>query len=133
MLGYLDESVDPCEDFVRFSTNGWVKANPLPKSKPIWGSFNQVRANNQVCFRFPSSRSLPGAEKKKLTRVVSFLISFLQKVILEILKKPIEVKSAEELKKETPQEIAERDNLIKMSTVFKSCLDEVRIFLPLFP
>ena len=68
-----------------------------------------------------------------MTRVVSFLISFLQKVILEILKKPIEVKSAEELKKETPQEIAERDNLIKMSTVFKSCLDEVRIFLPLFP
>lgn len=53
MLGYLDTSLDPCEDFVGFATNGWVKANPLPKSKAIWGSFNQVRANNQVCLRFP--------------------------------------------------------------------------------
>lgn len=43
----LDETIDPCDDFYQFTTGGWTKKNPLPKSKGIYGSFNEVQKNNQ--------------------------------------------------------------------------------------
>lgn len=45
-------------------------------------------------------------------------------MILDILKKPIVVKSPAELKKETPEQKAEHANLVKLKTVFNDCLDE---------
>ena len=93
LLSYQDTSFDPCEDFVGYATAGWVKSNPLPKSKAIWGSFNQVQKHNQ-------------------------------QVVLEILKRPIEIKSEAELKKETPEQKAEQENLVILKTAFNDCLDE---------
>ena len=48
ILGSLDTSVDPCEDFYRFSSGGWVKQNPLPKDKARWGTFNELAQANEV-------------------------------------------------------------------------------------
>lgn len=56
LLSYQDTTFDPCEDFVGYATAGWVKKNPLPKAKPIWGSFNEVQKNNQVSPRMIATR-----------------------------------------------------------------------------
>ncbi|XP_063594294.1 endothelin-converting enzyme 1-like, partial [Penaeus indicus] len=38
----LDETADPCEDFVRFSCGGWFREHPIPSSEFRWGLFDTV-------------------------------------------------------------------------------------------
>ena len=38
----LNTSVDPCEDFYRFSCEGWIKRNPIPKSYNDYSTFTKL-------------------------------------------------------------------------------------------
>jgi putative endopeptidase len=44
----IDTSVDPCEDFYRFSCNGWFKRNPLPPDQTSYGRFNELFELNRL-------------------------------------------------------------------------------------
>ena len=41
---YLDPSVRPQDDFFHFACGGWLKRNPIPSSKSVWGTFYILRA-----------------------------------------------------------------------------------------
>ena len=51
ILEAMDLSVDPCEDFYSYSCNGWVKNNPIPDGKSIWGTFIKLGQNNQLVIK----------------------------------------------------------------------------------
>src|SRR5215472_13839358 len=43
----LDATVDPCENFYRFSCNGWFKKNPLPPDQTSYGRFTELAELNR--------------------------------------------------------------------------------------
>ncbi|HWG22401.1 MAG TPA: M13 family metallopeptidase [Terracidiphilus sp.] len=47
----IDTSVDPCENFYRYSCNGWFKKNPLPADQTSYGRFTELYELNRVHLR----------------------------------------------------------------------------------
>jgi endothelin-converting enzyme/putative endopeptidase len=47
----IDKAVDPCENFYRFSCNGWFKRNPLPADQTGYGRFTELFELNRTHLR----------------------------------------------------------------------------------
>jgi len=44
----VDRTVDPCENFYRYSCNGWFKRNPLPADQASYGRFTELFELNRL-------------------------------------------------------------------------------------
>ncbi len=44
----VDKTIDPCENFYRFSCNGWFKRNPLPADQTRYGRFTELFELNRL-------------------------------------------------------------------------------------
>src|SRR5271165_3780537 len=44
----IDKSVDPCDNFYRYSCNGWFKKNPLPADQTSYGRFTELAELNRL-------------------------------------------------------------------------------------
>jgi len=47
----IDKTVDPCDNFYRFSCNGWFKRNPLPADQAAYGRFTELAEINRAHLR----------------------------------------------------------------------------------
>ena len=47
----VDKTVDPCENFYRYSCNGWFKRNPLPADQASYGRFTELYELNRLHLR----------------------------------------------------------------------------------
>jgi putative endopeptidase len=47
----VDKSVDPCDNFYRYSCNGWFKSNPLPPDQTSYGRFTELYELNRLHLR----------------------------------------------------------------------------------
>jgi endothelin-converting enzyme/putative endopeptidase len=47
----IDKTVGPCENFYRFSCNGWFKRNPLPADQAVYGRFTELFELNRLHLR----------------------------------------------------------------------------------
>lgn len=61
----VDKSVDPCENFYRFSCNGWFKKNPLPPDQTSYGRFTELYELNRLHLReiLEAAASAPAASR----------------------------------------------------------------------
>ena len=50
-LANLDTTVAPGSDFYEYACGGWIKNNPLPAEYARFGTFDQLRDNNQERLR----------------------------------------------------------------------------------
>ncbi len=44
----IDKTVNPCENFYRYSCNGWFKRNPLPPDQTSYGRFTELFELNRL-------------------------------------------------------------------------------------
>ena len=44
----IDKSIDPCDNFYRFSCNGWFQRNPLPPDQTSYGRFTELYELNRL-------------------------------------------------------------------------------------
>ncbi len=47
----IDKSVDPCDNFYKYSCNGWFKRNPLPADQTSYGRFTELFELNRLHLR----------------------------------------------------------------------------------
>jgi putative endopeptidase len=63
----IDKTVDPCENFYRFSCNGWFKRNPLPADQTSYGRFTELYELNRLHLK----QILEEAAKPSATRTAN--------------------------------------------------------------
>ncbi|MDE3186541.1 MAG: M13 family metallopeptidase [Acidobacteriota bacterium] len=66
----VDKTVDPCENFYRYSCNGWFKRNPLPPDQASYGRFTELYELNRLHLKqileqaaVPSPTRTPNEQK----------------------------------------------------------------------
>jgi endothelin-converting enzyme/putative endopeptidase len=63
----IDNSIDPCENFYRYSCNNWFKRNPLPPDKVAYGRFTELYELNRLHLK----EILEEAAKPSATRTAN--------------------------------------------------------------
>ncbi|KAG7199393.1 hypothetical protein KM043_014024 [Ampulex compressa] len=43
VIGAMDRSVEPCEDFYKFACGGWISKHPIPQSQASWDQLSLLR------------------------------------------------------------------------------------------
>jgi putative endopeptidase len=66
----IDKTIDPCENFYKYSCNGWFRRNPLPPDQASYGRFTELSDLNRLHLKeildaaaVPSATRSPNEQK----------------------------------------------------------------------
>nr|WBW70058.1 venom protein [Lampona murina] len=62
ILSNMDETVDPCTDFYRFSCGGWLDRNSIPEDEQATSNFHKVKDDINLELRALLEKNLDGSE-----------------------------------------------------------------------
>ena len=67
VLGAMDRSVDPCQDFYKYACGGWLSTTQLPADQSRWGrGFTEIAERNRLTLReiLEQAAKDPGTDPK---------------------------------------------------------------------
>lgn len=64
ILHSIDQSIDPCDNFYAYSCNQWIKNNPIPDGKSMWGTFGKLEQQNQLVIKNVLERDIDEFKSK---------------------------------------------------------------------
>lgn len=85
ILQSIDQSIDPCDDFYAFSCNQWIKKNPIPDGKSIWGTFGKLEQQNQLVIKNVLERPIESFKSKAEQKAKMYYSSCLDEEEIEKL------------------------------------------------
>jgi len=60
----MDNTVDPCGDFFKYSCGGWIKRNPIPPDQSSWDTYSKMQDENRDRLRgILESAAVPNATR----------------------------------------------------------------------
>jgi predicted metalloendopeptidase len=67
----IDKTCKPCDDFWRYANGGWVDRNPIPASRPNWGTMSVMQEGNRERLRVileaaALAKAAPGSNEQKI-------------------------------------------------------------------
>ena len=70
-LTSLDRSVNPCDDFYKFSCGGWIKNNPIPADQASWSVYAKLgNANQQFLWGILEADAKPSTSRTPVQQKV---------------------------------------------------------------
>lgn len=67
LLGAMDQTANPCEDFHQYACGGWLRETPIPPGYPVWDRFQELSYKNMYMLKnLIESHKLYGSAQEKV-------------------------------------------------------------------